>query len=807
MAAADESKTERRSSPTSTVVYVLFHESSPEAAEIAKAVYDRLRRPDEDVWRSRVGIPVYVRSRSAPPDRSDLMDGTTKPSRVGNLDIGPLRLRSIDLPPAHVPADADYPMRTFVVPLVCDHMGADPRWKGALESLRNDVKKSIENGPTVPRAVMMPVLLGAVGPGVVGLGEDAQVISAFRWTDGGEGPARAVARRERVLRELFLWMIREMRACVEGRTEAGDAPVEIFLSHAKMDGQNGPRVAEHLRDTIASMGHVRGWYDENDLLPGAAWQQLLASAAGGTSAMLAVWSSRYASRPWCRRELTEARRLRRILDATEFERRRAGEPVGHTDLRDLDGLTGGEVFTSVPVVVVDTLAVEGGVTRVPAELATLPTCRWGEEVAGRVVDMAIHEALMSLSNALHARAILALSHGASAPGAPVVAVTSPPDHSLISELVRKGARTVLHPGYGLSLSEEAEIVKRVNAGGAAETKVRMVRYDEWERLGKEGGDDLTSAGSTVQLSAGGDGEGLPEQGMLPEHLAELIYELVNASLGEGASLVYAGKPGYLQIDLVDVIASAAAEHASKGGSGPQGGTNKETKVRFLTPWRPGVEITASEKVRNLPYCRFEDVYPPPPPGERQPPGVARLRSELEAATELHVWNEAMALSEARRLCAEAATMVVFAGGKRKGWGGVMPGLLEELRNAWSSKSCTHIVILSGFGGAASWLAELTEKPERIDAEVTVEAHLTPGSPFRRLCTSLGADRAQIDLWWGQARGALREIAAQRAQRASGVDPVEGEAATVRQRPIVYVITIDSLRGVRKQIRELIRRAT
>lgn len=807
MAPPGETTQKHPPAPTSAVVYVLFHELSKEGGEIAHAIYDRLRHPDEDVWQSRVGIPVFIRSCAAPDGWTDVMTGTGDEQAVGNVKMAPLRLRRISLPGSGLTQEQRerLPVRTFVVPLVCDQLAADPRWHEALRGVVAELAppggaEGADGGggsEPVARAVLMPVLLGSAGPGVVGLPDDQQVISAFRWTDGAAGDDATRQRRERVLRELFLWMIREMRACVEGRQDGDEAPVEIFLSHAKADKDSGPRVAEALRDTIAAMGHVRGWYDENDLLPGTAWKRLLDRAAGGSAAMIVVWSSRYASRPWCRRELAEARKVRRC-----------GAPKGGEG--DLGALVGGEVLCSVPVVVVDTLSPEGGVTRVPPELAALPTCRWEESAAARGVDMAIHEALMGLSNTLQARAIVRSVLPACAEGERVVAVTSPPDHSVISELARAGAMLVLHPGYGLSLSDQVAIEQRFKVGG-----VRLVRYDDWEWIGG-GGPRNKLTNVTVQISAGGDGEGLPERGMLPEHLAELIYELVNTSLDEGANLVYAGKPGYLKLDLVDVIAGAAAEHtqaqaqakthpdapsdvsrppAMRGPPGP--------RVWFYTPWRPGVEVGPAEKARNLPACRFEDVYPPPGPTPRQPGDLVRLRAELEAASELHVWNEASALSEARRLCAEKAQVVVLAGGKRKGWGGIMPGLLEEITNARQRKNCLHIVVLSGFGGAASWLAELLENPSRIPTEVTAEAHLTPGSPFRRLTSSLGADRVHIESRWAAAREALSELADLHIHPRPWRDEPETDEKDRPYGPMVHIVKVDSLRGIRRMLREIL----
>src|SRR5262249_22104426 len=93
-----------------------------------------------------------------------------------------------------------------------------------------------------------------------------------------------------------------------GQLEDSVAPkVKIFLSHAKIDGTVP---AKRIRDYIYSQTQLTAFYDENDIPFGSAFSRVLQSDIQGeqTAALIAIRSARYASRLWCRRELSLFRR-------------------------------------------------------------------------------------------------------------------------------------------------------------------------------------------------------------------------------------------------------------------------------------------------------------------------------------------------------------------------------------------------------------------------------------------------------------------------------------------------------------------
>lgn len=88
-------------------------------------------------------------------------------------------------------------------------------------------------------------------------------------------------------------------------TAPGDRLV-VFLSHAKADGDD---IAQWLRDGLGRVSRLQTWYDQNDLRAGApAAQRMKDAAKSCTGGLVAVHSTAYGTRPWCRIEAEAARR-------------------------------------------------------------------------------------------------------------------------------------------------------------------------------------------------------------------------------------------------------------------------------------------------------------------------------------------------------------------------------------------------------------------------------------------------------------------------------------------------------------------
>jgi hypothetical protein len=137
-----------------------------------------------------------------------------------------------------------------------------------------------------------------------------------------------------------------------GGTDMAGPKLKIFLSHAKVDGVEPAR---RLRDYIYSKTQLAAFFDENDIAYGRSFAEIIETdlAAHETAAMIAVRSSMYASRPWCRRELSLFRRPRRLTDDSELVQR----------------------WQLHPTLVVDALTADGETLGIP-ELGNAPCLRW-----------------------------------------------------------------------------------------------------------------------------------------------------------------------------------------------------------------------------------------------------------------------------------------------------------------------------------------------------------------------------------------------------------------------------------------------
>jgi hypothetical protein len=159
--------------------------------------------------------------------------------------------------------------------------------------------------------------------------------------------------------------------------------ITIFLSHAKVDG-TAP--ARRIRDYIYSQTQLAAFYDENDIPFGSAFGRVLHNSVEGvqTAAMIAIRSAKYATRPWCRRELSLFRRP--LLEPTpgQTERWRVNP------LLVVDALDGGPRTLGIP------------------ELGNAPAIRRGENVPNQeeqVVTTVLRDALLAACHAAVGRMI------------------------------------------------------------------------------------------------------------------------------------------------------------------------------------------------------------------------------------------------------------------------------------------------------------------------------------------------------------------------------------------------------------------
>jgi hypothetical protein len=386
-------------------VYVLWHPGCEIGEFLARRIYAWLRPGNG------LGPQVFYRSTTAPggpagglplslpgESRGMPVSGTDR-AKVSNVQI--------------------------VLLLIDAHMVADPAWRFWLTALASPSNTSV-------RRVFMPIALEASAYNVPASIRDLNFLRPASLPKPGiaENAAEVVESKARsLLKQLTEALCRFM---LSGRQTAGQNPdddvvvpkLKVFLSHAKADG-TGP--ARRIRDYIYSQTQLAAFYDENDIAFGSAFASVLKKdlTANETAALIAVRTQRYATRPWCRREVTLFRRPR-------------------TD--PLPGLAQ-ERWILQPTVVVDALEPGRQTLGIP-ELGNTSCIRWDDaslEQEEQIVTTLMRDVMLA---AFHAAV------GATIPAQPQqIIINWLPDPSTMLRIPSVQAHTpmsVFHPGRSLS---------------------------------------------------------------------------------------------------------------------------------------------------------------------------------------------------------------------------------------------------------------------------------------------------------------------------------------------------------------------
>lgn len=275
--------------------------------------------------------------------------------------------------------------RQLVVLLIDAQMVVDHSW-------RHWINRLGESADTSQRA-MLPVALDSsafnVPPALQSLnflrpaGVPADAAGSVWAADVLEGVARSLQKQ---LTEALCERLLNTGLPGEPGSENAGAKVKIFLSHAKADGSEPAR---RIRDYLYSQTQIAAFFDENDIPFGSLFERVLDNNVAGeqlAAAMIAVRSARYASRPWCRREVSLFRRPR----------------------LDFQSASGSQLWTLNPTLVVDTLA-GGGISAGIAELGNSPTIRWAENLPQQeetIVTTLLRDVLLAAHQRAVGRALL-----------------------------------------------------------------------------------------------------------------------------------------------------------------------------------------------------------------------------------------------------------------------------------------------------------------------------------------------------------------------------------------------------------------
>ncbi len=439
------------------------------------------------------------------------------------------------------------------------------------------------------------------------------------------------------------------------------APLEIFLSHAKVDL---PRLdaspEERNRDPVLALlanlseGPVDGWYDAKKIPPGGRFDEEIKAGVLNSSSVVCILTDRYTTREWCRREVLESKRSGR------------------------------------PIVVVDALT--SGEARNFPYLGNVPTIRWRNDAkdARAIVGMAIREALRYQHNLAVLRPWKQ--------SADVVLGTSP--ELLTIGLMARPLKRVIYPDPPLG-NEELDVINLV-----ADETTFLTPLSEIAARPKPAEFDL------VGLSLSGSTD-IRRFGLDSEHLGTLADDLCLYLLVGGLKLAYGGQINHDgdKIDDENFAIRLFGLVRSYLPLAKQIGSTLKPIANYVG-WPIHVAFGDDEYDLYGNEAELHEIDPP------DPLGVTRDELQLDdrgwcppkTAAQRFAWGRSMTAMR-EQMTADIDARVAM-GGKLEGYVGIYPGVLEESMLMLRAKKPLYLI--GAFGGASRLVVDLLEQVARDD---------------------------------------------------------------------------------------------
>lgn len=445
------------------------------------------------------------------------------------------------------------------------------------------------------------------------------------------------------------------------------APVTIFLSHAKadLDKKFHDDPVQRTRALLDQLP-VEQWFDAQQIATSQKFADAIAAGIRDCSVMLAFQTDQYSSRPWCRREVLEAKR-------------------GGAHVLVVDALQSGEP-RSFPY---------GG---------NVPTVRWQFRDAPlvdawQVIDRAVLEALRFKHN--HAVLSVSAEAGETVLPAPPEALTLA--HQCGEVDVEK---VFLYPDPPLG-REELLVLQQLRPKALFVTPLTKVA--RWQR---------PSHIETITVSIS-ESDDLPTYGLSTAHMATLTDEIHLYLLLAGLKIAYggalkgtlSGAPNFT-LRLLDLVGTYS-KLAEGCNTAPM-----ERAVLNVAPWplhlsyneddwnllNQDKRVDGKEGPRpDLPWTD-DELFPPTDKGRPLGSDTPQRR---------YAW--ARGLTAMRLHITELSQARLVIGGKLRGYAGVLPGVIEE---TWLSlKQKRPLYVIGGYGGAARAVSDLLQgrpRPEFTD---------------------------------------------------------------------------------------------
>ena len=250
------------------LVHLLFHPESAFSRELARHVHCQL---NGDVIMPGLRIPTVF-------------------CPTGDDNCPPENLR------------LDFAERNFFVVLADDRLSIDEAWCHFVADIWANAQPS--------GVRFLPIQLSETAwpldPRLDG------VAFAKAYLEAADGARRAFVVR-RIVVELCRYLA-HLEAVAESQFEA---PITVFVSHAKADIEREPKVTKRLIECLRQDQPIEAWIDSGDIAAGSKFADAIERGVKRTS-LLAVLTDAYATREWCREEILLAKEHQRpvaVIDA------------------------------------------------------------------------------------------------------------------------------------------------------------------------------------------------------------------------------------------------------------------------------------------------------------------------------------------------------------------------------------------------------------------------------------------------------------------------------------------------------------
>ncbi len=583
-------------------LYVLWHPEFEDGKKYANAIYSTFSRDVKEPLARGVGIPAYFRTNVYEQNRP-------------------------------LPIDVEKSGRTAVIALIDDKVVIDEEWTSYL----NDLGKKIKT----PH-ILYPVAVTPNAFNMEGGIPEINFIRLYKYEESRKTINLLINLAQELCRLLY-----NRDRLAEAGGELSPAPIKIFLSHAKKDGEE---LVKKLNSYIQDKLSADTFFDTTDIAKGFKFPSEIDENIK-QSVLLALLTDFYSSSEWCRKEVTKAKRH------------------------------------NCPVVVVN--ALKEGEKRSFPYMANVPNIHWNldsgepmETVFEKLFFQVLMESLRFMYQRENIKYLLSIFE---------VAVEdrnileNPPELLTFLKIKSRDKTMAIYPDPPLG-DMELELLEEF------EPKVQFVTPMALPLITSADKKFLSGVRVGVSVSEYPDSS---KYGFEQLHFQDMFVELSRYLLMCGAGIAYGGNIKYdKDLNFATLLFDLAVTYSAEQKETPE-------KIRNYVPYPIYETISDTEKANLIKTTRFIEIKPPE---DLEITESIETILENETAHSQYVW--ARCLTRMREEIAKNTDVQIFLGGKTTNFKGKYPGLLEEACLALKEKKPVYLI--GAFGGCTRNIIEAIE---------------------------------------------------------------------------------------------------